>query len=131
MHIILNFYQFFTIFANFYQFWPNFEASILFFQFILIDNNLSSVLYFRLPSICNFLCNFLCQNVHNAYFFTNFDQFGLILWHSYFFFFFFSIDNNLFCILYFGLSSFYNFLGIFLCQNSHNTNFLQIFLNFC
>ena len=43
---------------------------------------------------------------------------------------FFSTDNNLSCLLYSRLPSFYNFLCIFLGQNAYNTNFLPNFLNF-
>ena len=64
--------------------------------------------------------------------FSNFDIFwhnlGLILGCPYFFFLFFSIDNNWSCVLYSRIPSFHIFLGIFLCQNAHKTNF---FTNFC
>ena len=39
-------------------------------------------------------------------------------------------DNNLSCLLYSRLPSFFIFLCIFLGQNAYNTNFLPIFTNF-
>ena len=62
MPIIPIFYQFFSIFAHFYHFRPNFVAS-LFFSIFLIDNNLSCVLYSRIPSFYNFLYIF-CVKMH-------------------------------------------------------------------
>ena len=64
-----NFYQFLLILINFGLIWgvPKFS-----FQFYSIDNNLSCLLYFRLPSFSNFLCTF-CLNMHKIPIFANFD----------------------------------------------------------
>ena len=78
MHKIPNFYQFFAFFAIF--------------QLFSIDNNLSCVLYSRIPYFYIFSAIFLCQNAYNTNFFTNFRKFlliltnyGLILGRPYFF----------------------------------------------
>ena len=59
--------------------------------------------------------------------FLIFDNFDLIFGPSLLFSNFFSTDNDLSCLLYFRLPSFYNFLCIFFSQNAYNTNFYQIF----
>ena len=140
MHVILIFYQFFSILTIFSSILVFFCGVPNFFLFLSLDNNLLCILYFRLPSFYNVLYLFLCQNAQNTNFlpiFLNFSQFlliltnfGLILRRLYFFSIFFSINNNLSFVLYFRLSSFYNFLCIFFFQNVHITNSLLIFANF-
>ena len=64
------------------------------------------------------------------YFFVSnfliFDNFDPIFGPPLHFFNFFSTDNNLSCLLYSRLASFYNFLCIFLGQIAYNTNFLVL-----
>ena len=75
----LIFYLFFSIFTNFYKIWPNFLASLLFFQFFSIDNNLSCLLYFRLSSIYNFYAIY-CLNMHIILIFYQFWQISALFW---------------------------------------------------
>ena len=121
----------------FNQFRPNFVASLLFFYiFISIDNNLSSLLYFRLPSFYNYLCTFLGQNAHNTILFTYFSQFLLILtnfrpnlWRPYFFYIFISIDNNVSYFPYLRLHLFYLFYN-FVCIFWSKCPYYKIFTKF-
>ena len=72
MHIIPIFYQIFSIFLIFDNFDLIFGPPLLFFQFFSTNNNLSYLLYFRLPSFYNFLCIYLGHNAYNTNFFTKF-----------------------------------------------------------
>ena len=131
-----NFHQFFSICANFDEFRLNFGASLCFFSvFFSIVNNLLSVFYSRIPSFYMIIYVFFCFKMNIIpvvfQFLPILTIFGLILGCSCFFLPILLIDHDLSCLLYFSLTSFYNFLCIFLGQNAYNINFLPIFTNYC
>ena len=127
MHIIPIFLKFSEIFSLFDNFDLIFAPSLFFSNFFSTDNNLSCLFYSRLPSFYNFVCIFY-QIFSN---FLIFWQLWPNFWASHTFFSnFFSTHNNLSCLFYSRLPSFYNFLCIFLGQNVYNTNFLSNFLIF-
>ena len=135
MHIIPIFLPNFLNFSHFGQLWPNFWASPTFFPIffqLIINYHVFFILDY--PHFIIF-CVFFWVKMHiipiflpNFLNFSHFWQLWPNFWASpTFFSHFFSTDNNLSCLLYSSLASFYNFLCIFLGQNAYNTNFYQIF----